>query len=576
MRNLEIAKLFSDIADLLDIQGENPFRIRAYRKAAQNLEALPEDIASIASRGDLQEIPGIGKDLASKITEYLETGKLKFLEDLKKKVPEGLIEIMNVQSVGPKKAKLFYESLGIKDIATLEQAAREGKLRKLPGMGPKSEANILRGIAIYKEGGARMNIWQAIALANGVIDALSGIASLELIEVAGSFRRRKETVGDLDFLAISEKPEEIMEAFASLPDVREVLGKGKTKCSILNNHGFQMDLRVLSRESYGAALAYFTGSKAHNIRVRDLALKKGLRINEYGFFREADETRLGGEKEEELYDLLGMTYVPPELREDRGEIEAAIENRLPRLLERSDIIGDLHIHSKYSDGAHEIFEIASAAKEMGLKYIAITDHSPSLGIAHGVSIDDLKKKRNEIEEWNKRSNEIRILNGTEVDIRIDGSLDYPDEVLKELDVVIASIHSAFARPRDEQTKRIISAMRNPYVHIIGHPTGRLIGQRDAIDIDMEEVVKEAAKTRTALELNAQPQRLDITDTICRLAKENGVKVVINTDAHMIKNLEFMDLGVYVARRGWLEKDDVLNTMEWKELLTFFESKKRGN
>ncbi len=574
MRNLEIAKVFSDISDLLEIQGENIFRIRAYRRAAQNLESLAEDVASIAARGDLLEIPGIGKDLASKILEYLQNGTVQLLEELKAKIPEGLIHLMNIRGVGPKKAKLFFDELEIRDIEGLEQAANEGRLASLPGMGAKSEANVLRGISLFREGGSRMYLWNATILSDRVMHALKGIRGLVRVEAAGSFRRHKETVGDLDFLAISTSSDDIMETFVGLEDVREILGRGKTKSSVLNTQGFQMDLRVVDSESYGAALAYFTGSKAHNVRLRQMAVRKGIRLNEYGYFREPEGKRLGGEHEEDLYALLEMAYVPPELREDRGEIEAAMAGRMPDLVEDKDIKGDFHVHSRYSDGVHTIEQMAQAAQARGYQYICLTDHSPSLGIAHGVSPEDLEKKKEETDAWNRADKGIQLLCGTEVDIRVDGTLDYPDEILRSLDVVVASIHSAFSRSQDEQTKRVLSAMQNPHVHIIGHLTGRLIGQREGVDLDLEAVVREAARTGTALELNAQPQRMDITDVLCRMAKDAGVRVAIGTDAHVIQNLDYMPLGVSVARRGWLGKGQVLNTMETDELLQYFREGKK--
>ncbi len=574
MRNLEIAKVFSDISDLLDIQGENPFRIRAYRRAAQNLESLAEDVASVAARGDLMEIPGIGKDLASKTQEYLETGTVRLLEALKEKIPEGLIQLMNIQGVGPKKAKLFFDALDIRDLEGLERAAREGRLRTLPGMGSTSEAKVLRGISLFREGGSRMYLWNAMTLADRVIQVLKDVQGLVRIEAAGSLRRRKETVGDLDFLAISTAPDAIMEAFVELEDVREVLGRGKTKTSVLDTQGFQMDLRVVAPESYGAALAYFTGSKAHNVRLREIAVGKGILLNEYGYFRQEKRERLGGEREEDLYALLEMGHVPPELREDRGEVEAATENRLPRLVEGGDLKGDLHVHSIYSDGAHTIGELAEAAQARGYEYLAITDHSPSLGIAHGVSPENLQKKGQEIEAWNREERGIRLLCGTEVDIRVDGTLDYPDEVLRSLDLVIASVHSAFSRSRAEQTQRVVRAMQNPHVHVIGHLTGRLIGQREGVDLDVEAVVKEAVRTGTALEINAQPNRMEITDVLCRMVKETGARVAVGTDAHVMQNLELMALGVSVARRGWLGKDHVLNTLDADELLQHFRNGKR--
>jgi DNA polymerase (family 10) len=521
------------------------------------------------------EIPGIGKDLASKIEEYLTTGTVRSLEELKAEIPESLIQLMSIQGVGPKKAKLFFDELGIEDVEGLERVAREGQLRGLPGMGAKSESNVLKGISLFKEGGSRMYLWNALALADRVIQGLKAVEGLIRIEAAGSLRRCRETVGDLDFLAISESPDAIVEAFTGFDEVRDVLGRGKTKTSVLTSQGFQMDLRVLSAESYGAALAYFTGSKAHNIRLRAMAVRKKIRVNEYGFFREQEERRLGGEREEDLYDLLGIAYVPPELREDRGEVEAAIEGNLPALIELNDIRGDFHVHSVYSDGAHGLGELAAVGKARGYEYMAITDHSPSLGIAHGVSPENLEKKRKEIESVNRTVQGIRLLCGTEVDIRTDGTLDYPDEILQSLDLVVASIHSAFSRSREEQTKRVVKAIQHPNVHVIGHLTGRLIGQREGVDLEVEAVVKEAARTGTALEINAQPQRMEVTDVLCRMIRDAGVRVAISTDAHVIHNLDYMGLGVSVARRGWLGRAQVLNTLDSDELLRHLRNGKRG-
>jgi DNA polymerase (family 10) len=561
VKNLEIARIFYNIADLLEIKGENPFKVRAYRKAAQNLESIAEDLATIAERGDLKEIPGIGKDLSKKIEEYLTTGKMSYYEELKGEIPISLIDLMSIQGVGPKKAKLFHETLGITTIDQLEEAARSHRLQGLAGIRSKTEENILRGIALYRQGTERMTLGYALALSKKVINQLRDISGVEKIDAAGSLRRGRETIGDVDILVASSAPEEVMEAFVRLPEVKEVLGKGSTKSSVLTQEGYQMDLRVVQREQYGAALAYFTGSKAHNIRIREIAIKKGLKISEYGIFDDESGKKIAGEMEEDIYRLLGLPFIPPELREDRGEIESALKGELPHLIEIKDIKADLHIHSRYSDGAHSIRDIAQEAKRLGYEYIAITDHSHSLGIAGGVTVDDLKSKIEEVERINREMSGIRILCGTEVDIRIDGSLDYPDYVLERLDLVIASIHSGFKRSRKEQTERIIRAMKNPHVHVIGHPTGRLLGEREGYEIDLDAVLKAARETKTAIEINAYPQRLDLNDIGCRRAKELGVKIVIGTDSHIISQMGFMDLGVMVARRGWLEKSDVLNSLD---------------
>ncbi|MDY6862193.1 MAG: DNA polymerase/3'-5' exonuclease PolX [Thermodesulfobacteriota bacterium] len=576
MKNLEIARIFNNIADLLEIKGDNPFKIRAYRRASQNLEGIAEDLATIAGRGDLKEIPGIGKDLSKKIEEYLKTGLMSYYEELKGEIPESLLAMMAIQGVGPKKAKLFYEALGITNIDELERMAGSHQLREIQGIKEKTEENILRGIALYRQGVERMTLGYASALFKRVADEIRGVPGIERIHPAGSLRRQKETIGDLDILISSSSPHEVMETFVNLPDVREVLGKGITKSSVLTREGFQMDLRVVQNDQYGSALAYFTGSKAHNIRIREMAVRKGFKISEYGIFNEKSGSRIAGEKEEDTYRLLDLPFIPPELREDRGEIEAAMEGVLPALIKREDIRADLHIHSNYSDGAHSIKEIAAEAREIGYEFVAITDHSQSLGIAGGVSVDEMITKIEEIKKVNREISGIRLLSGTEVDIRIDGTLDYPEEVLAKLDLVIASIHSGFRRSKSEQTGRIIKAMKSPNVHIIGHLTGRLLGEREGYEVDLDEILKTAVKTGTAVEINAYPQRLDLNDIGCRRAKELGAKVVINSDAHVLNQLDYMEFGVSVARRGWLEKEDILNTLDLNSFLKTIKPKNCSN
>ena len=566
MKNLEIAIVFNNIADLLEIRGENPFRIRAYRRAAQNLEGIAEDLEVIAKRGDLKEIPGIGKDLSKKIEEYLMSGSMGYYEELKSQIPEGLLEIISIQGVGPKKAKLFYESLGITTVLQLEEMAISHKLQKLHGVKAKTEENILRGIDLYRQGIERMNLGYALDLSNEVVSQLKEVPGVEQIDPAGSLRRRKESIGDVDILVSSSSPEKVMDTFIHLPQANDILGKGTTKSSVLTREGYQMDLRVAQKDQYGAALAYFTGSKAHNIRIREMAVRKGLKISEYGVFDEKTDERITGENEEGVYGLLGLQFISPELREDRGEIEAAKSNTLPKLVTKEEIIADLHLHSHYSDGAHSIREIAQEAMKRRYQYIAITDHSQSLGIAGGLSADRLMKKIQEIEKINSEFSAIRVLCGTEVDIRLDGTLDYPDDVLASLDLVIASIHSGFKRSRQEQTRRIIKAMECPHVHIIGHLTGRLLGEREGYEVNLDEVLKAAVETGTALEINAYPKRLDLNDIGCRRAKELGAKMVINTDAHIIGQMDYMELGVAVARRGWLEKGDILNALDVEAFL----------
>jgi DNA polymerase (family 10) len=564
VKNQEIAKIFNDIADLLEIKGENPFRIRAYRRAAQNIEGLTRDVAE-TPKDELIKVPGIGQDLAGKIEEYVKTGRLQFYEDLKKEVPEGLSALLSVPSLGPKTAKLLFERLKIKDIETLEQLAREHKLIGLPGIKEKTEENILKGIEMLKRGMERQPLGKVLPIANDILEHLKRKAPIKKLSLAGSLRRWKDTIKDIDILATSENPREAMNAFVHLPHVKDVLAHGPTKSSIIIHEGLQVDLRVVEEDSFGAALQYFTGSKSHNIRLREMAMKLGLKINEYGIFREKDEKKLGGEKEEDIYRILGLPYIPPELREDRGEVEAAIEGRLPKLVELKDIKGDLHVHSKWSDGSHDFEKLIEEARKRGYKYIAITDHSKGLGIARGLSAERLMEEKKEIDAINKRLRGFRLIAGIEVDIRSDGHMDFPDEILKEMNIVVASIHSGFRQNREQLTKRLVSAMRNPYVTIIAHPTGRLIGERDSYDVDMDEILKVAKETGTAIEINAYPLRLDLNDTYAKMAKEMGISIVISTDTHIANQFDYMAYGVSIARRGWLEKADVLNTMGYDSL-----------
>ncbi|MFZ6016063.1 MAG: DNA polymerase/3'-5' exonuclease PolX [Nitrospirota bacterium] len=564
MKNQEVAKIFNDIADLLEIKGENPFRIRAYRRAAQNIEGLTKDVAE-TPKDELIKVPGVGQDLAGKIEEYVKTGRLQFYEDLKKEVPEGLSALLSVPSLGPKTAKLLFERLKIKDIETLEQLAREHKLIGLPGIKEKTEENILKGIEMLKRGMERQPLGKVLPIANNILEHLRKNAPVKELSLAGSLRRWKDTIKDIDILATSENPREAMNAFVHLPHVKDVLAHGPTKSSIIIHEGLQVDLRVVEKDSFGAALAYFTGSKAHNIRLREMAMKLGLKINEYGIFREKDEKKLGGREEEDIYRILGLPYISPELREDTGEVDAAMAGRLPNLVELDDIKGDLHVHSKWSDGSHDFEELIDEARKRGYEYIAITDHSKGLGIARGLNAERLMEEKKEIDAINKRLRGFRLIAGIEVDIRSDGHMDLPDDVLKKMDIVVASIHSGFRQNREQLTKRLVSAMRNPYVSIIAHPTGRLIGERDAYDVDMNEVLKVAKETGTAIEINAYPLRLDLNDVYAKMSKEIGVPIVISTDTHIANQFDYMAYGVSIARRGWLEKADVLNTMGYDSL-----------
>ncbi len=565
MKNKEIADIFNEIADILEIKGDNPFRIRAYRRAGQHIEGIAKDIASL-SHEELLELPGIGKDLADKIEEYLKTGKMRSHEELKKEAPEGLSALLSVPSLGPKTAKLLYEKLKIKNIAELEDLAKKHKLAGLPGIKEKTEENILRGIELLKRGKDRQPLGRVLPLAAEIIGQLREKAPLKKISVAGSLRRMKDTVRDIDILVTSSNSNDVMKAFVRLPHVKEILMQGPTKSSIITHEGIQVDLRVVEEESFGAALAYFTGSKEHNIRLREMAMKKGLKINEYGIFREKDNKKLGGKDEADVYKMLGLQYVPPELREDRGEIEVALKGALPKLVEVKDIRGDLHVHTSRSDGSHTPEELASAAEDRGYEYIAITDHTKGLGVARGLNEERVMEQKKQIDSLNKKLRGFKLLMGLEVDIRSDGKLDFDDDILSEMDIVVASIHSGFRQSKEQLTKRLVSAMKNPFVSIIAHPTGRLIGEREPYDIDMEHILEVAKETGTALEINAYPLRLDINDIYAKKAKELGVGIVISTDTHLVSQFDYMSYGVSIAKRGWLEKKDVLNTLGYEQLM----------
>jgi len=572
MKNLELSRIFDQIAKMLNIKGENPFKVRAYEKITLVLENLPIDIETIYHQGGLNNIPGVGAGIAKKIEEFLTTGKLEYYEKLKETIPAGVIELLDIPEVGPKTAKLLYEKLEVDNIEKLERAVKEHQIKDLPGMGEKSETNILKGIELYKRRKERCLLGLALPVAEEIIEYLSQLKETNKISFAGSLRRKKETIGDIDILVTSQKPEKIMKTFTSLPQVREIIAEGPTKSSVVTIDDLHVDLRVVEPISFGAALQYFTGSKAHNIRLRELAIKKNLKINEYGIFEAETGNRIAGEKEEEVYRTLNLPFIPPELREDRGEIEAAQENRLPQLIEYSQIKGDLHLHTKWSDGAHTIRQMAEAAKKRGYKYIAITDHSQSLKFAGGLIEERLREQVEEIQKINQELNDFTILTGIEVDIKSDGSLDFSDEILSKLDVVIAAIHSGFKQESKIITERIIKAMQNKFVNIIAHPTGRLIGYRESYQVDVDKMMDMAAKTGIIFEINAYPERLDLNDVYCRMAKDKSVQVAIGTDAHSTDGLATMDLGVTVARRGWLEEKDVINTLPLDKLLKRLKNK----
>jgi DNA polymerase (family 10) len=564
MKNKEISALFEKMADLMEFKGENPFKVSSYRKAARIIGDLTRDIEEIFQNGELKTIPGVGEGIAKKISEYLETGTVAAYDELHEGISDELMGIMNIPGMGPKTLSLIHKEVGIKDMADLRGALENGRLIGLPGMGEKKLENIKRGIELLARSRGRMNLGLAFPLASSIVESMNRTTGLAKIEVAGSLRRMKEDIGDIDILATGSEGKKVIAAFTGLPEVREVLASGDTKGSIVVEGGTQIDLRVVEEESYGAALQYFTGSKPHNIHLRSIARSKDIKINEYGIFR--NDKRIGGREEFEVYTLLGMVWIPPELREDRGEIEAAQRGELPNLLEKSDVKGDLHVHSNWSDGSCDLDEIARWGKSMGYHYIAICDHTKSLKIARGLTEDRLLQQIDEIDHINERLDGFRLLKGTEVDILSDGTLDLSDEVLNRLDIVVAAIHTGFKQPREKITRRILLAMQNPHVNIIAHPTGRLIGSREPYDVDLDRVMEMAAQTHTGLEINAYHERLDLNDINCMRAKANGVKVCIGTDAHHPEQMWMMSLGVAVARRGWLEKDDVLNCLATHELI----------
>src|SRR3989338_5111379 len=585
-----LSKMISKtIAKILEIKGDpNIFRARAYERAARNIESLSEDIQDLINENRLTEIPGVGNDLAQKIIEITKTGKLKFLEELKKSIPEGLLELLHIPSVGPKHAKLFYDELGIKSIKELEEFARKGKLLELEGIKKKTVENILKGIALLKKGRERMDLAQAINTADKIIQSLKNNPYLQKISACGSLRRMKETVRDIDILAVSDNPDKIMDAFLRLPFVKDVRAKGLTKSSVITKEGAQIDLRVVEERNFGAALIYFTGSKNFNIKLRQLAIKKKLKINEYGVFKVPaaggsasggkgdQEAYLCGESEEEVFASLGLQFIQPELREDGGEIELSAQGKLPQLLTLKDIKGDLHAHSQYSDGRNSIFEMAKAARGLGYEYLNMSDHYQSLKVAGGLSVEDLKIKRAEINKLNspdkigipalgrEKLKDFKIFFGAEVDIDSSGKMDYPDDILAEFDIVIAAIHTGFKQAKQQITKRLVRACKNKNVDIIAHPTGKLWGTRDPYEIDFEEFFKAASDYGIVLEVSAYPLRLDLNDVNCRKAKEKGIKLAVSTDSHTADQLKCMSLGVATARRGWLTKDDVINTLSGDE------------
>lgn len=569
MLNLEIAQIFYQMADFLEMK-EVEFKPRAYEKAARVLESMEEDVKKIYQEGGikaLKEIPGVGEAISKKIEEYIKTGRIKEFNRLKKECPVRIDQLTRIEGLGSRKIKVLYKKLKIKTLKDLEKAAKKGKIRDLEGFGEKSEENILQGIEFVRRSKGRFLLGEILPVTREMISELDKLKEVGRISPAGSIRRMQETIGDIDILITSQKPGKVMEYFVKMPEVVKVWAKGPTKSSVRLKGGFDCDLRVIKNESFGAALQYFTGNKDHNILTRRIAIKKGLKLNEYGVFK--NERKIAGKNEKEVYQAIGLPYIEPEIRNNTGEIEAASEGKLPKLIDYNDIKGDCHVHSKWSDGSHTIEEMAKAAKKMDYQYIAITDHTGSLSIAGGLNEKELLKQMKEIDKINQKISGIKILKGCEVNIKQDGSLDIKDEVLAKLDIVVAAVHSGFKMSKEDMTKRIIKAMENPNVDLIAHPTGRLIMRRKGYELDWEKIFKVAKKTKTALEINSYYERLDLKDIDIRQAVEHGVKLMINTDSHATSHLSYMELGIATARRGWAEKKDVLNTKPLKDFLDFF-------
>ena len=564
VHNSEIASIFDHVADLLEVQDANRFRVRAYRNAADTIRDQSRAVADMLDEGkDLSALPDIGEDLAGKIAEIVRSGKLPLLEDLSEEVPEAIVKATRIPGIGPKRARALFEGLALGSIEELSKAAEEGRIAGLKGFGEKTQDKIRKALAEEDIGEKRFRLDVAEDFAVPLLAWVRQIDGVEKAEIAGSYRRRKETVGDLDILAAGENGGAIIDRFVEYDEVKDVVSQGKTRSTVTLRSGLNVDLRVIPKASWGAALHYFTGSKAHNIAGRKRAQARDLKLNEYGLFD--GETRVAGATEEEVYDRIGLPWIAPVLREDRGEIEAADKGELPDLVTLDDIKGDLHCHTDASDGKHTLREMAEAAQGRGYDYLAITDHSKSQTQAGGLSEGELEKQINRIARMNDTFDGFRLLAGCEVDILKDGTLDFPDDLLDRLDLVVASVHSYFDLDEEDQTRRILRAMENPRVHVIGHPTGRQIGQRKGIALDMERLVKACADQGCALELNANPIRLDLRDVHCRMAMEHGVKIALSTDAHSTGGLGNIRYGVDQARRGWLSAGDILNTRGWSTL-----------
>jgi DNA polymerase (family 10) len=571
MRNKEVAEKLYELAQYLEILGEMRFKINAYIEAARKIENLPLPIEDLAKEGRLTEIKGIGEGIAKKIIQYLETGKIDKLEEAKQKIPPTLLELLEIPGIGPRGAYTLYTKLGIKSLEDLKKAVEEKKIREIEGFGPKKEENILKALMDRKKKETRrILLGIAYPLSQYVVESLKNNVQIDKIEVCGSIRRMKETIGDIDILVTSNSPEKVMDYFTSMDIVKEVVAKGDTKSTILTNEDIQIDVRVVEPISFGAAVQYFTGSKQHNVKIRELAIKKGFKVNEYGVFDVKTDKRICGEKEEEVYNILDLPFIPPEMREDRGEIELALDGKLPKIVEMKDIKGDTHVHTKYSDGENSILEIVNKCIEFGYEYVVIADHAKSLGVAGGLSIEDYKKQKREIDELNNKfAGKFRIFFGCELNILSDGSVDFSEDELNIFDICLAGIHTGFSQEKKKITERIIKAMKIKKIKIITHPTGRLLGSRDEYEVDLEEIFKEAKNYGKILEINATPERLDLNDINAMQGKEvYGLKFSIGTDAHSLYGLYDMRYGVGVARRAWLTKEDIINTLTLEEFEKF--------
>ncbi len=567
--NSEISDIFNKVADLLEIKDDNPFRIRAYREASGLVTNQSRQIQEMVENDeDLTKLPGIGEDLAAKMKEIVETGQLEQLTKLEKELPVELTQLLDIEGLGPKRVAKLYKKLDIKSIKDLEQSLKKGEIKELEGFGEKTQENIKQAIKEYKEKGQERTLLKiADEQIQPLVNYLNEIPEVKQVEAAGSYRRKKETIGDIDILATSTDKKTVIEKFTEYDQVEKIVSQGETKSTVKLRTGMQVDLRVVDPESYGAALLYFTGSKHHNIELRNLAIKNGWKVNEYGVFDKNDK-QMAGKTEEEIYNLFDAQFIPPELREARGEIDTARQNKLPKLITLDDLKGDLQMHTTDSDGRYSLEKMAEAAKELGHEYIAVTDHSAYMGITQGLDEKGVEAQIKKVQQLNQKMDNFRILSGIEVDVIEDGSLDLADEILEKLDIVLCSVHTKFNLPRKEQTERVIRAISHPSVNILSHPTTRIINERKPIELDLEKIFQTAKEKQVAIEINAHPSRLDINDRQAKEAKDHGVKIVISTDAHRAEELKNLQYGIYQARRGWLEPKDVINAWKLNDLLEF--------